>query len=94
VFGWLVGLPVLMGGGGVGAAQFVLTLSITVNDLSERPAIVLKLGLFVPWLGRSDGFLILTFYSVIAGWPVAYFKSVLYRDFKEILRFGAAVMSW
>ncbi|WCN07941.1 sodium-dependent transporter [Marinomonas mediterranea] len=63
----------------------------TVNDLSERrllhPAWVLA-----PWLAGITGVLIMTFYSVIAGWTLAYFERAITGLFTSIGRFEADVM--
>lgn len=68
----LVGLPVLI-------AEVTLGRSVrsnpidTINDLSERH-VVSKGWVLVPWLAGLAGFLILSFYSVIAGWAMAFFE--------------------
>jgi NSS family neurotransmitter:Na+ symporter len=86
----LVGLPVLMAEVALGRTVRSNPID-TINDLSER-RIVHKAWVFVPWLSGVTGFLILTFYSVIAGWSLAYLERALSGDFKEITQVGAAVM--
>ncbi|WP_409371093.1 sodium-dependent transporter [Marinomonas pontica] len=63
----------------------------TVNDLSER-RIVHSAWVFVPWLAGVTGFLILTFYSVIAGWSLGYLDRAVSGDFAGITQAGASNM--
>lgn len=86
----LVGLPVLMAEVALGRTVRSNPVD-TVNDLSER-RIVHPAWVFVPWLAGATGFLILTFYSVIAGWSIAYLERALSGDFKEITQYGASNM--
>ena len=65
-----VGLPVLIAEVALGRTVRSNPID-TVNDLSER-RIVHPAWVLVPWLAGITGFLILTFYSVIAGWSIAY----------------------
>ncbi|MFT2112159.1 sodium-dependent transporter [Marinomonas sp. 2405UD68-3] len=80
----LVGLPVLI-------AEVALGRSVrsnpidTINDLHERH-IVTKGWVFVPYLAGLAGFLILSFYSVIAGWALAFFERSLKGVFKGVTK--------
>lgn len=78
----LVGLPVLMAEVALGRTVRSNPID-TVNDLSERH-IVHPLWVFVPCLAGITGFLILTFYSVIAGWAMAYLERAVTGSFHEI----------
>ncbi|TDO95921.1 sodium-dependent transporter [Marinomonas balearica] len=63
----------------------------TVNDLSERK--LLHRGwVLVPWLAGITGMLIMTFYSVIASWGLAYVERAITGLFANIGRFEADVM--
>ena len=86
----LVGLPVLMAEVALGRTVRSNPID-TVNDLSERH-IVHPLWVFVPWLAGITGFLILTFYSVIAGWAMAYLERAVTGSFNEISQAGALDM--
>ncbi|BFM49775.1 sodium-dependent transporter [Marinomonas sp. THO17] len=86
----LVGLPVLVAEVALGRTVRSNPID-TVNDLSER-RIVHKAWVIVPWLAGISGFLILTFYSVIAGWSIAYLERALSGQFKDISQLGAEAM--
>lgn len=86
----LVGLPVLMAEVALGRTVRSNPID-TVNDLSER-RIVHPAWVFVPWLAGVTGFLILTFYSVIAGWALAYLERAVSGDFKALTQVGASNM--
>lgn len=66
----LVGLPMLMAEVALGRTVRSNPID-TVNDLAERH-VVSKYWVVVPYLAGITGMLILTFYSVIAGWAFAY----------------------
>jgi len=86
----LVGLPVLIAE--VALCRTVRSNPIdTVNDLSER-RIVHPAWVLVPWLAGITGFLILTFYSVIAGWSIAYLDRAVTGEFNNITQVGASSM--
>ncbi|TYL48887.1 sodium-dependent transporter [Marinomonas sp. IMCC 4694] len=100
----LVGLPVLMAEVALGRTVRSNPID-TVNDLSERH--ILHSGwVFVPWLAGVTGFLILTFYSVIAGWSLAYLdravsgefvgitQEAAYRMFDTLLATPAEMLLW
>ncbi|NVK74260.1 MAG: sodium-dependent transporter, partial [Oceanospirillaceae bacterium] len=86
----LVGLPVLMAEVALGRTVRSNPID-TVNDLSER-RIIHPAWVCVPWLAGITGFLILTFYSVIAGWSLAYLDRAVSGDFSGISQFGASKM--
>jgi NSS family neurotransmitter:Na+ symporter len=86
----LVGLPVLMAEVALGRTVRSNPID-TVNDLSER-RIVHPAWVFVPWLAGVTGFLILAFYSVIAGWSLAYLQRAISGDFMGISQSGASDM--
>ncbi|ETX10529.1 transporter [Marinomonas ushuaiensis DSM 15871] len=86
----LVGLPVLMAEVALGRTVRSNPID-TVNDLSER-RIVHSAWVFVPWLAGVTGFLILTFYSVIAGWALAYLERAISGDFQGLDQVGASSM--
>lgn len=86
----LVGLPVLMAEVALGRTVRSNPVD-TINDLSER-RIVHPAWVFVPWLAGFTGFLILTFYSVIAGWSLAYLDRAVTGDFAAITHDGALGM--
>ena len=86
----LVGLPVLMAEVALGRTVRSNPID-TVNDLSER-RIVHSAWVFVPWLAGVTGFLILTFYSVIAGWALAYLERAISGDFQGLNEVGASNM--
>ncbi|WP_067222862.1 sodium-dependent transporter [Marinomonas gallaica] len=66
----VVGLPMLMAEVALGRTVRSNPVD-TVNDLAERH-VVPKYWVAVPYLAGVTGLLILTFYSVIAGWAFAY----------------------
>ncbi|WP_394183349.1 sodium-dependent transporter [Marinomonas posidonica] len=86
----LVGLPVLVAEVALGRTVRSNPVD-TVNDLSER-RIVHKAWVIVPWLAGITGFLILTFYSVIAGWSIGYLERAISGDFQQITQAGAIAM--
>ena len=86
----LVGLPVLMAEVALGRTVRSNPID-TVNDLSER-RIVHPAWVFVPWLAGVTGFLILAFYSVIAGWALAYLERAVSGDFQGLDQVGASNM--
>lgn len=86
----LVGLPVLVAEVALGRTVRSNPVD-TVNDLSER-RIVHKAWVIVPWLAGITGFLILTFYSVIAGWSIGYLARAISGDFQQITQAGAIAM--
>lgn len=86
----LVGLPVLMAEVALGRTVRSNPID-TVNDLSER-RIVHSVWVFVPWLAGVTGFLVLSFYSVIAGWALAYLERAVSGDFKALSEVGASNM--
>ncbi|RBO85872.1 sodium-dependent transporter [Marinomonas aquiplantarum] len=86
----LVGLPVLVAEVALGRTVRSNPVD-TVNDLSER-RIVHKAWVIVPWLAGITGFLILTFYSVIAGWSIGYLERAISGDFQQITQAGAVGM--
>ncbi|KZN15182.1 sodium-dependent transporter [Marinomonas sp. TW1] len=86
----LVGLPVLVAEVALGRTVRSNPVD-TVNDLSER-RIVHKAWVIVPWLAGITGFLILTFYSVIAGWSIGYLERAVSGDFQQITQAGAVAM--
>jgi neurotransmitter:Na+ symporter, NSS family len=86
----LVGLPVLVAEVALGRTVRSNPID-TVNDLSER-RIVHPAWVLVPWLAGITGFLILTFYSVIAGWSIAYLDRAVTGDFDNITQVGASSM--
>ncbi|WP_111637675.1 sodium-dependent transporter [Marinomonas shanghaiensis] len=86
----LVGLPVLIAEVALGRTVRSNPID-TVNDLSER-RIVHPAWVLVPWLAGITGFLILTFYSVIAGWSIAYLDRAVTGEFNNITQVGASSM--
>ncbi|MBJ7539244.1 sodium-dependent transporter [Marinomonas transparens] len=86
----LVGLPVLMAEVALGRTVRSNPID-TVNDLSER-RIVHSAWVVAPWIAGITGFLILSFYSVIAGWSIGYLERAVSGDFKGISHEGAASM--
>jgi NSS family neurotransmitter:Na+ symporter len=86
----LVGLPVLMAEVALGRTVRSNPID-TVNDLSER-RIIHPAWVVVPWLAGITGFLILAFYSVIAGWSLAYLERAVSGDFMGITQSGALDM--
>ncbi|AEF53420.1 sodium-dependent transporter [Marinomonas posidonica] len=86
----LVGLPVLVAEVALGRTVRSNPVD-TVNDLSER-RIVHKAWVIVPWLAGITGFLILTFYSVIAGWSIGYLERAVSGEFRQITQAGAVTM--
>lgn len=86
----LVGLPVLMAEVALGRTVRSNPID-TVNDLSER-RIVHSAWVIVPWIAGITGFLVLTFYSVIAGWSIGYLERAVSGDFKAITHTGAVSM--
>ena len=66
----VVGLPMLMAEVALGRTVRSNPVD-TVNDLAER-RVVSKYWVVVPYLAGLTGLLILSFYSVIAGWALAY----------------------
>ncbi|MCW4631847.1 sodium-dependent transporter [Marinomonas rhodophyticola] len=86
----LVGLPVLIAEVALGRTVRSNPID-TVNDLSER-RIVHPAWVLVPWLAGITGFLILTFYSVIAGWSIAYLDRAITGGFDNITQVGASSM--
>ncbi|MCZ2722172.1 sodium-dependent transporter [Marinomonas sp. 15G1-11] len=70
-----VGLPVLIAEVALGRSVRANPID-TINDLHER-RIIKKAWVFVPYLAGLAGFLILSFYSVIAGWALAFFERSL-----------------
>ncbi|MCB5161572.1 sodium-dependent transporter [Marinomonas algarum] len=86
----LVGLPVLMAEVALGRTVRSNPID-TVNDLSER-RIIHPAWVGVPWLAGITGFLILAFYSVIAGWALAYLNRALSGEFVGITQAGASTM--
>ncbi|GGN22189.1 MULTISPECIES: sodium-dependent transporter [Marinomonas] len=85
-----VGLPVLIAEVALGRTVRSNPID-TVNDLSER-RIVHPAWVLVPWLAGITGFLILTFYSVIAGWSIAYLDRAVTGEFDNITQAGASGM--
>ncbi|MCO4785568.1 sodium-dependent transporter [Marinomonas atlantica] len=71
----VVGLPMLMAEVALGRTVRSNPVD-TVNDLAERK-VVPKYWVFVPYLAGVTGLLILTFYSVIAGWAFAYSRRAI-----------------
>lgn len=67
-----VGLPVLIAEVALGRSVRANPID-TINDLHERH-IIKKAWVIVPYLAGFSGFLILSFYSVIAGWALAFFE--------------------
>lgn len=86
----LVGLPILMAEVALGRTVRSNPID-TVNDLSER-RLIHSAWVFVPWLAGVTGFLILTFYSVIAGWSMAYIERAVSGQFVGISELGAQSM--
>ncbi|MEP0071296.1 MAG: sodium-dependent transporter [Marinomonas sp.] len=86
----LVGLPVLMAEVALGRTVRSNPID-TVNDLSER-RIVHPGWVVVPWIAGITGFLILSFYSVIAGWSLAYLERAISGDFMGITTSSATDM--
>ena len=86
----LVGLPVLMAEVALGRTVRSNPID-TVNDLSERH-IVHSAWVVVPWLAGISGFLVLAFYSVIAGWSLAYLERAISGDFMGISSDSASEM--
>ena len=86
----LVGLPVLMAEVALGRTVRSNPID-TVNDLSRRH-VVHPAWVFVPWLAGITGFLILAFYSVIAGWSLAYLQRAISGDFMGVSQSGASDM--
>ncbi|NLQ17400.1 sodium-dependent transporter [Marinomonas sp. M1K-6] len=86
----LVGLPVLVAEVALGRTVRSNPID-TVNDLSER-RVVHPAWVFVPWLAGITGFLILTFYSVIAGWSIAYLDRAVSGELVGITQAGASNM--
>ncbi|MCV2403663.1 sodium-dependent transporter [Marinomonas sp. C2222] len=78
----LVGLPVLVAEVALGRTVRSNPID-TVNDLSERH-ICHSAWVVVPWVAGITGFLILGFYSVIAGWAMAYLERALSGEFMGI----------
>jgi len=78
----LVGLPVLIAEVALGRTVRSNPID-TVNDLSERH-IVAKAWVGLPWLAGAVGFLVFSFYSVIAGWCVSYFRRAITGEFNDI----------
>ncbi|MFD1381855.1 sodium-dependent transporter [Rhodanobacter aciditrophus] len=66
----LVGLPMLMAEVALGRTVRSNPVD-TVNDLAERH-VIHRFWVAIPYLAGATGLLILTFYSVIAGWGFAY----------------------
>lgn len=86
----LVGLPILMAEVALGRTVRSNPID-TVNDLSER-RIIHPAWVVVPWIAGLAGFLILTFYSVIAGWSMAYVERAFSGKFNGITESGAQSM--
>ncbi|MBR7887659.1 sodium-dependent transporter [Marinomonas sp. A79] len=86
----LVGLPVLMAEVALGRTVRSNPID-TVNDLSER-RIIHPAWVCVPWLAGITGFLILAFYSVIAGWSLAYLNRALSGDLIGVSQASASAM--
>ncbi len=86
----LVGLPVLIAEVALGRTVRSNPID-TVNDLSER-RIVHSAWVIVPWIAGITGFLILSFYSVIAGWSLAYLERAISGDFMGITSSSATDM--
>ncbi|EAQ65611.1 sodium-dependent transporter, NSS family protein [Marinomonas sp. MED121] len=78
----LVGLPVLIAEVALGRTVRSNPID-TVNDLSER-RIIAKGWVGLPWLAGVVGFLVFSFYSVIAGWCVSYFRRAITGEFNDI----------
>ena len=76
-----VGLPVLIAEVALGRSVRANPID-TINDLHERH-IINKAWVLVPYLAGLAGFLVLSFYSVIAGWALAFFERSLKGVFTE-----------
>lgn len=74
----VVGLPMMMAEVALGRTVRSNPVD-TVNDLAERK-VVPKYWVAVPYLAGVTGVLILTFYSVIAGWAFAYGQRAVTGD--------------
>ena len=85
-----VGLPVLIAEVSLGRTVRSNPID-TVNDLSERNLLHSK-WVIVPWLAGITGFLILTFYSVISGWSMAYLERAIAGDFAGLDQVSAQGM--
>lgn len=86
----LVGLPVLIAEVALGRTVRSNPID-TINDLSER-RIIHSSWSILPWLAGIVGFLILSFYSVIAGWSIAYLERSVTGKFTGITQQGASNM--
>ncbi|MEL0636659.1 sodium-dependent transporter [Marinomonas sp. TI.3.20] len=86
----LVGLPILMAEVALGRTVRSNPID-TINDLSER-RVISSFWVVVPWIAGLAGFLILTFYSVIAGWSIAYFERAVSGKLVDITQVQATGM--
>ncbi|MGO3344398.1 MAG: sodium-dependent transporter [Marinomonas sp.] len=86
----LVGLPILMAEVALGRAVRSNPID-TIHDLSER-RVIRSFWVLVPWIAGIAGFLILTFYSVIAGWSIAYFERAVSGKLVNISQSNATTM--
>ncbi|REG85109.1 sodium-dependent transporter [Marinomonas pollencensis] len=86
----LVGLPILMAEVALGRTVRSNPID-TINDLSER-RVISRFWVLVPWIAGLTGFLILTFYSVIAGWSIGYLERAISGDFVNISQVDAVRM--
>lgn len=86
----LVGLPVLIAEVALGRTVRSNPID-TITDLNQRHLIARGWAV-VPWLAGLSGFLILCFYSVIAGWCIAYLKRALNGDFAGINQYRSSFM--
>ncbi|MEC8082770.1 MAG: sodium-dependent transporter, partial [Pseudomonadota bacterium] len=78
----VVGLPMLMAEVALGRTVRSNPVD-TVNDLAER-RVVSKYWVVVPYVAGLTGLLILSFYSVIAGWAFAYSRRAVTGTLEQL----------